>query len=114
MKEKAYILSFDHNAVDPEALHQTILYYSGTINWWHFLGFTYLLTSTRSATEIQAYFHAQWPELRFLVTSVTDNANDIDGWLPQDAWKWMVERGILEMSKANSSKIPKTVKKKKS
>ncbi len=58
--------------------------------WWHYLGSTWLVDTNLTAQGI-------WDKLApvvdqndfFLVVGVT---RDFQGWLPQDAWKWINER----------------------
>ena len=58
--------------------------------WWHYLGSTWLVDTSLSATQI-------WNKIQphtdkndsFLIIGVT---REYTGWLPQDAWDWLNER----------------------
>ena len=89
--EKVMIIAINYDLKKPgqnyEKLYSAI---KGLGVWWHYLGSTWLVETTLTATQV-------WDRLaphvdtndRFLVIGVTQ---DYSGWLSQDAWDWLNSR----------------------
>ena len=86
MKPKLYILSFDPYLTDATKLHGIIITLPGTVDWWHYIGSAYLISSTSSAYTLQNHINTRWAG-RFLLAQV--EPSDTGGWLPQEAWDWI-------------------------
>lgn len=58
--------------------------------WWHYLGSTWLVDSSKTATEIWNHLapHIDTND-RVLIIRVT---KDYQGWLSRDAWNWIDAR----------------------
>lgn len=89
MKPKIYSLSFDPHVSNAENLHAIVTAMPHTIEWWHYLGSTYLITSHASALELQNYVNQKWVG-RFLVSEI--QPKNTGGWLPKEAWDWINSR----------------------
>lgn len=68
-----------------------------TKGWWHYLESTWILSTQETPNQV---WNRVVPHLhktdRFLVIRIDDGARQ--GWLPQDAWRWIeseLERGRL-------------------
>lgn len=83
---KLYILSFDPHLTNAQLLHNLITTMPSTIDWWHYLGSTYLIVSDLSAVDIQGHINTKWVG-NFLVVEV--NNKNSGGWLPKVAWDWI-------------------------
>jgi hypothetical protein len=70
-----------------EALYEAI---KGCGSWWHYLGSTWLLDTSLSATGIWGRIEPHVDKTDFfLVIGVT---KDYSGWLPEEAWAWIASR----------------------
>ena len=84
---RAYILSFDPHKTDSLALHKAIKAIPQIINWWHYLGSTYIIISEAPLTEIHHEIMSRWPRQRYFLVKIS--LNESNGWLPEDAWVWI-------------------------
>jgi len=83
-----YLVSFDPHKVDANGLHETIKNSELITDWWHYLGSTYLVSSTApTAKKLQLDIQKKWSAQRFLVVEV--NLPNSEGWLPEKAWEWI-------------------------
>jgi hypothetical protein len=58
--------------------------------WWHFIESSWLIHTSDSASSIYAKIKQSFDgNDRVLIIQVT---NDYQGWLPEDAWKWIKEK----------------------
>lgn len=89
MKPKIYMLSFDPYKTDAQALHTLVSSMPLMVEWWHYLGSTYLLTSHSTALQLQNYINSHWSG-QYLLSEI--NAHNSGGWLPNTAWTWINAR----------------------
>lgn len=72
-------------------------------SWWHYLDDTWLVNTEESATQL---YNRLAPYLEgsdsILIVSA---AKDVQGWLPDDAWKW-IERELVGTHQPKSSVMP--------
>jgi hypothetical protein len=87
MLNKEYLLAFDPNKSDGEALHAIIKSSPYISDWWHYLPSTYILMSSYTLETIQKQILDSWSGNHFLMIEV--NRNNHNGWLPQAAWDWL-------------------------
>ncbi len=87
---KIYVLTFDPHKSDPTGLHNYIKISPYILDWWHYLGSTYLLKTTYTVETIQTEITKNWPDHSFLLMEV--NALSFSGWLVKDAWDWIRSR----------------------
>ena len=85
-----YMISFDPHKGDATALHNVIENSQLLINWWHYIGSTYLVKSNYGARTIQDEIAEKWPQQRFLVIKV--DPTSYGGWLPQKSWHWIARQ----------------------
>jgi hypothetical protein len=87
---KAYILVFDRDdTIDYTAFHSALTKLPTIETWWHYLKSTYLIVSRYSATELNTEVIKISPgKLLFIVEVNLKNRN---GYLPQEAWDWLVK-----------------------
>lgn len=84
-----YAINYDLNrsGQNYDALHEAI---KGCGDWWHFLGSTWLVSTSLNA---QAIWNRLQPHIDendlCLVVGIT---RDFDGWLPKGAWDWINSR----------------------
>jgi hypothetical protein len=91
MYKKAYILVFDKDEIDANQLHSAIEAHqnNGSIyNWWHFIKTCYILISNKTADDLaKSIGNSIVSAKKFLLIEV--NMNNRQGWLNEDAWKWI-------------------------
>ncbi|MGM4931790.1 hypothetical protein [Tardiphaga sp. 619_E2_N8_5] len=59
-------------------------------SWWHYLGSTWLVDTTRNASGIWNHLQPHVDKNDYmLIIGVT---NDNSGWLPKEAWDWINSR----------------------
>jgi len=94
MKNKAYIINFDIEAkenIDYSKFHDILTKDKGIINWWHYLKSSYIIVvgDNVNANNISNFVRANLKEKLFFVSQL--NLADHDGWLPKEAWTWILE-----------------------
>jgi hypothetical protein len=63
-----------------------------TVEWWHFLDNSWLITTNENNVELQDRIVAQIKEDDRLLVVEIKPGSSWGGWLPQAAWEWMRER----------------------
>ncbi len=93
MYKKAYILVFDKNEIDENQLNIAIQAHhkdGSIIDWWHYIKTCYIIISNKSVdTLARSIGNSLISEKKFLMIEV--NMNNRQGWLTQEAWKWLNE-----------------------
>ena len=90
---RAYLLVFDREPLkyDYKKIHNLIKEAPYIDNWWHYIKSCYILTSIWPATKLSKEITKILPDHRFLLTQI--HLNNSNGWLPQEAWDWLREKG---------------------
>ncbi len=100
MYKKAYILVFEKDGIDINQLHSAIEahYNNGSIaNWWHFIKTCYILISNKTADDLaKSIGNSIVSEKTFLLIEV--NMNNRQGWLNEEAWKWINDNKVNPFS----------------
>lgn len=84
-----YLVTYDLNksGQDYKALHEAI---KSLGNWWHYLDSTWLVKSRLTVQQVTDHLTPRIDDNdRLLVLDVTGVG--YNGWLTQDAWKWIGE-----------------------
>ena len=72
-------------------------------SWWHYLDDTWLVNTEESATQL---YNRLAPYLEGSDSVLIVSAGkDVQGWLPDDAWKW-IERELLGTHQPKASVMP--------
>lgn len=92
--KKAYIIVFDKEDMDSQLLHNAIrqLYKQNIIsNWWHYIKTCYIVISTKSANELSTQIaNLIISKKKYLIIEL--KLSHHQGYLNQDAWKWITEQ----------------------
>lgn len=86
-----YLISFDHDKADADALNKVIKENSSFITWWHYLSSTYIVKTKLSLSDVNNDIRAKWPNQRFMIVEI--KPTNYNGWLQPDAWKWFADNG---------------------
>ena len=93
MNRKAYIIIYTKGGVldtfDYKAFHNSLTADKAIINWWHYIDNTYIIITANNvtATGVSSFIKELMPNKQFLVSEL--NLQNHNGWLPEDAWKWI-------------------------
>jgi len=93
MRNKAYIINFDIESKDNAdymKFHDLLTKDKGIINWWHYLRSSYIVIvgDDVTAASISKFIRGNWKDKLFFVSQL--DLTDHDGWLPKDAWDWVI------------------------
>lgn len=84
-----YLITFWHKDYeDSSALHEAIKNIAD--DWWRYLPATWIIESKKSSEELSKKLEEHKSLAKFLlITRVS--LNDVNGWLPKEAWTWIEE-----------------------
>ncbi len=85
---KIYLMVFDRNNLfDYQLLHEFIKSSYNIKDWWHYMQSSYILVSPLNANDLADNLMTRFGNRRFLLVQITPG--NYQGWLPEDAWKWI-------------------------
>jgi hypothetical protein len=93
MFKKAYIINYEKGGVfdnfDYKKFHNTLTTANGILNWWHYLGSSYIIITENNitATNVSEFVKQYMKNKLFLVVEL--NLQNHSGWLPKEAWEWI-------------------------
>jgi hypothetical protein len=67
-------------------------------NWWNHIPGVFLVTSTRSVETVSDEMKSMVGSARYLVMEA--NPAESEGWLPEQAWRWISRRERREANEA--------------
>jgi hypothetical protein len=73
--------------VDFKVLHQFIKNSSYIEYWWHYIKSGYIISTSKSISELADEIRKAFPSLLFLL--LRTDISEFDGFLPQKAWNWL-------------------------
>jgi hypothetical protein len=82
-----YLLAFDPHKVDAKSLHNVINSSPYIKTWWHYIGSTYLISSSYTLKTVKNDIKSRWPDQRYIIVKI--DTDSYAGWLPQKAWDWI-------------------------
>ena len=90
-----YIVVFDRNAQrDYVPFHNALTKDPAILNWWHYIKACYIIKTDLTANALSAlvrkYFEENGLDKAHLVLAV--DVAKRQGWLTEDAWKWLREQ----------------------
>ncbi|MBE3143933.1 MAG: hypothetical protein IMZ61_08420 [Planctomycetes bacterium] len=83
---KAYAINYDLKVPnrDYEGLYKAIKQLG---KWWHYIESTWLIMSDESSTQIWDKLRIHMDQNDFML--IIEVRNDVQGWLPKEAWDWI-------------------------
>lgn len=68
-----------------------------TLGWWHYMDYTWLIKTSETATDLYNRLHTCFSNNDSLVIAQITRFAQMQGWLPQEAWKWITDQQSTEM-----------------
>ncbi len=86
-----YLISFDYPAYDLDRLKNMIK--RKYVHWWNYVKHTYIIETYEDKNTVVEKFRCMLEAVtettaRFIVVKI-DNYDNINGWLPQEAYRWI-------------------------
>lgn len=85
-----YLILYDpsiYATKSADEVHKLLTTLPGTIDWWHHLPNSYIVTSTMRSVVISNLIYKYMPDMRFLIVRI--ELNDSNGVLKKDAFDWI-------------------------
>ncbi|MFV0573249.1 MAG: hypothetical protein ACK5M1_12595 [Xanthomarina gelatinilytica] len=101
-KDKFYIITIDNDnyprTFDKKKFHNQLTTAVGVKAWWHYLESTYIIKVDYliNSNHIAGFMVEIAPDKKYFTSEI--KLNDINGWLPQEAWDWIKENSNLNNS----------------
>lgn len=85
---KVYVVSYDLNksGQDYKGLYEEL---KKSSSWWHFLDSTWLIYTSETADQLYTRIGSHIDKNDYAL--VIEVKRNYQGWLPEDAWKWIRE-----------------------